>query len=218
MSRHQEGTLEVRTLRSLGEYVRRTLSRRKQRYAVGRAYDMAREIAPYLAPQGRVLDVGCGNGFIAYHLRALLGADVCGVDVLPGATAPITYSRFDGHELDFVDDSFDAVLLCYVLHHAEDPARLLGEARRVLREGGRVVVYEDVPVTSFDRLMCLRHDAAWRGRSAADGGACTFQQPSAWRGLGEALGFDVIAARQLSRLRDIGHPVRRAFYVFEKRR
>ena len=29
----------------------------------------------------RVLDVGCGNGFIAHHLSAMLGTDVTGIDL-----------------------------------------------------------------------------------------------------------------------------------------
>ncbi len=44
----------------------------------------------------------------------------------------------DALALPLADDIADAVLLAYVLFHLGDPARGLGEARRVLRAGGRV--------------------------------------------------------------------------------
>src|SRR5678816_1759754 len=56
---------------------RRELRRRK----VGRAYDMALEIARAIPYGSRVLDVGCGNGYIAHHLSALLGTTVAGIDL-----------------------------------------------------------------------------------------------------------------------------------------
>ena len=42
---------------------------------------MALEVASVLPPQANVLDVGCGNGFIAHHLQGLLGKPVVGLDV-----------------------------------------------------------------------------------------------------------------------------------------
>src|SRR5215204_1824675 len=53
----------------------------RRRRLVGRSYDMALELARVLPRAGRVLDVGCGGGYIAHHLSALLGAPVSGIDV-----------------------------------------------------------------------------------------------------------------------------------------
>ena len=50
--------------------------RERRRRKVGRAYDMALEIARAIPCGSEVLDVGCGNGFIAHHLSALLGKSV----------------------------------------------------------------------------------------------------------------------------------------------
>ena len=47
---------------------------------------------------------------------------------------------FDGKTLPYADRSFDAVLIVDVLHHTEDPAALLQEARRVCRG---VVILKD---------------------------------------------------------------------------
>jgi ubiquinone/menaquinone biosynthesis C-methylase UbiE len=175
---------------------------------IGRAYDMAREIARHLPPGARVLDVGCGNGFIAHHLSAMMGVPAEGVDVGCDTEAPIRYRSFEGETLPFSDGSFDVVLFCYVLHHARDAPALLAEARRVLRSDGRVVIYEDTPRSWIDRLLCWRHQRQWIRRT----GPCTFRRDDVWRSLFSALGFDLILGRALSRARDLGHPVARSFY------
>lgn len=190
---------------------RRRGRRERRRRLVGRAYDMALEVARVVPPRTRVLDVGCGNGFIAHHLTALLGAEVLGVDLAEQPAAPINYRRYDGQRLPVVDRSFDAVLLCYVLHHAQDLGLLLREVQRVLRAGGLVIVYEDIPCCWLDRLVCWTHDRRWRGRT----GRCRFQLAPEWRSLFAAYGFEIIGERPLSRWRNLAHPVCRRLYVLQ---
>ena len=81
---------------------------------------MALEIARVVPRGSEVLDVGCGNGFIAHHLSSMLGTDVVGIDLGNSAEAPIDYCRYDGARFPAPDKSFSAILLCYVLHHAQD--------------------------------------------------------------------------------------------------
>lgn len=187
----------------------RLYERHLRRRRVGFAYDMAKEIALYTPPSARVLDIGCGSGFIAYHLGAMLHVPVQGVDIAPATLAPIVYQPFTGKELPFPDGSFDVALFCYVLHHAQDAPALLAEARRVLRPGGRVVVYEDTPRSWIDRFLCWRHERQWLARA----GRCTFRRDDGWRALFAKLGFRVLKGRVLSRFRDFGYPVSRSFYV-----
>ena len=170
---------------------------------------MALELARVVPRRARVLDVGCGSGYIAHHLTALLGARVTGLDVAQSAAAPIEYLRYDGRRFPVPDSSFDAVLLCYVLHHAQDIHALLNEVRRVLRAGGLVVVYEDIPCCRLDRFVCWTHDLQWRGRT----GRCVFRRAAEWRGLFGSFGFEVVTERPLSRWRNIAHPVCRRSYV-----
>ena len=102
----------------------------------------------------RVLDVGCGPGFFAAELLPLVGADgaVVGVDT----SAPMLAAaarRCEGlgnasfHEgsatsLPFEDHSFDRVLCVQVLGHVADVPAALAEFHRVLRPGGRVLVWD----------------------------------------------------------------------------
>ena len=189
--------------------VQRRWRRERRRRLVGRSYDMALELARVLPPRARVLDVGCGSGFIAHHLSALLGTRVSGIDVRRGIDAPIDYAAFDGAHFPAEDDSFDAVLLCYVLHHAQDQPAFLHEVRRVLRADGLVVVYEDIPEGRLDSVACRAHDRAWRART----GPCTFRLWEEWRRVFTSAGFEVVSVRRLSRWRNLTHPVRRGLYV-----
>src|SRR2546422_6730563 len=113
--------------------LKRRWARERRRRKVGRAYDMALEIARFIPQGSEVLDVGCGNGFIAHHLSAMLGARVVGIDVREKTEAEIDYHPYDGVRFPIKDKSFDAVLLCYVLHHAQDVSIVLSEVRRVAR-------------------------------------------------------------------------------------
>jgi len=63
--------------------IKRVWNRYVSRRRVALAYDMAREIARYTRQGARVLDIGCGSGFIAYHLGAMLHGPVQGTDVGP---------------------------------------------------------------------------------------------------------------------------------------
>jgi SAM-dependent methyltransferase len=183
--------------------------RERRRRLVGRSYDMALELARVLPRGARVLDVGCGSGFIAHHLSALLSARVSGIDVRKSVDAPIDYAAFDGEHFPAAAGAFDAVLLCYVLHHAQDQPAFLREVRRVLRAGGIVVVYEDIPEAAWDAAACRAHDRAWRGRT----GPCTFRLWVDWGRVFTSNGFEVLSVRSLSRWRNLTHPVRRGLYV-----
>ena len=82
----------------------------------------------------RVLDVGCGDGQIAWHIsQARPDLQFTGVDVLVRDNTPIPIESFDGHHLPFEDCSFDVVSFVDVLHHCDSPVKLLREAVRVAR-------------------------------------------------------------------------------------
>jgi SAM-dependent methyltransferase len=208
-----------RTLRWRGELfealvrgLKRRWARERRRRKVGRAYDMAQEIARVIPRGSEVLDVGCGNGFIAHHLSAMLGTNVVGIDLGNCAEAAVDYRRYDGAQFPVDQDSYDAVLLCYVLHHAQDVSVVLNEMRRVLRAGGLAIIYEDIPRSWWDKGVCWIHNQQWRGRT----GPCTFRREPEWRSLFESFGFEIVSERPLSRWRNLTHPVCRRFYVLRK--
>ena len=81
------------------------------------------------------LDVGCGSGEVAYWLtQSRSNISLQGVDVLVRSQTHIRVQQFDGLTLPFADRAFDFLMLVDVLHHTENPDRLLAECARVSRQ------------------------------------------------------------------------------------
>jgi SAM-dependent methyltransferase len=113
-----------------------------------------------------LLDLGCGLGGYSKRL-AERGFEVVGFDV---ASEYVERARqlgvdarvYDGDRLPLEDDSVDTVFLLEVLEHLEDPARLLGEARRVARRNVLVTTpnctqsFHPVPV-EFSHMLDVDH-------------------------------------------------------------
>lgn len=107
----------------------------------------------------RVLDAGCGagnqlNAFQRAEPAALLFGVDRSVGMLQTAASLVDASISLGQALvewlPFADDSFDRVHVERVLVHVEDPHRALGEFRRVLCPGGRLVAIEpDTPAIAI---------------------------------------------------------------------
>jgi SAM-dependent methyltransferase len=114
-----------------------------------------------VAPDGaRVLEVGCGPGHLSIRLARQHGLEVTGLDLDP---AMITRARANADRLGdsdqhrpsflvgdvaslaFADGSFDLVVSTLSMHHWADPTAGLAEIGRVLRPGGRALVWDFRP-------------------------------------------------------------------------
>jgi SAM-dependent methyltransferase len=114
------------------------------RLIFGRRVDrLADALAARLPTDATVLDIGCGDGSIAHAmLQRRPDVSITGVDVLVRPETRIPVIGYDGSTLPFEDDSFDAVCLVDVVHHADDQQRLLSEAARVSHD--RVLIKDHV--------------------------------------------------------------------------
>ena len=110
----------------------------------------------------RVLEVGCGSGYLSEYVRAL-GASVVGSDVsLPATTPGVPFVRADGASLPF-RQCFDVVLSFDVFEHIPDSDRHLREVRRVLHPGGHYLLQTPNKVTnSVFETIRWRSFTAWR--------------------------------------------------------
>lgn len=161
-----------------------------------RAREKARFLVPLLPTKNTVLDLGAGEGFVGDEL-ARAGYAVTLADVAEFNRSTLPFVRLDDAQpLPFPDGAFDAAFLVFVLHHARNPAFLLGEALRVAR---RVVVLESVYDTESDRRLLDALDRiANRMRSPAmreQEAHLHFQTAEAWADLARSLGATVAVQR-----------------------
>lgn len=95
----------------------------------------------------RVLEVGCGDGFVLEALSEKTDAELTGIELsetrlararrrAPGARLVLG----DARQLPFASDAFDLVICTEVLEHIPEPERAINEIRRVTRVGGIAVV------------------------------------------------------------------------------
>ena len=109
--------------------------------------------ATWLAGFDRVLDIGTGEGQVARHLVETNASRVVGIDPATGQVVEarrrgpsVPYAQGGAAELPFVDGSFDGAVACLVFEHIDDLDRAIGESARVLRPGGRFVLFLNHPL------------------------------------------------------------------------
>jgi SAM-dependent methyltransferase len=113
---------------------------------------LASQFAELIPLRHSVLDVGCGDGLIdQLLLERRDDLHVAGVETLVRPGARIRVTPFDGKRLPFGDRSWDTVMFCDVLHHAEDPVGMLREAARVARHG--VIIKDHLAEGAFARSL-----------------------------------------------------------------
>jgi SAM-dependent methyltransferase len=130
------------------------------RFGQDRRLALVRKYAPLEGK--RILDVGCGLGTYVKKLRAF-SQEVYGVDVDPQKVAEASRTLPNiqlapAEDLPFPDCFFDVVLLQEVIEHVEDDQQAIREAHRVLKSGGRIVIFAP------NRLYPLEtHGIFWQG-------------------------------------------------------
>ncbi|MGD9212313.1 MAG: methyltransferase domain-containing protein [Desulfobacteraceae bacterium] len=113
----------------------------------------------------KILDVGCGTGFLSLLLSEL-GCDVAGIDLSATMRAEaqrkaqkmglsLTLLPGDAEAPDFPDESFDVIISRHVVWTLPEPSKALSNWKRLLKPNGRVVIIDGVWISKkfFRRIQ-----------------------------------------------------------------
>lgn len=118
-----------------------------------------------VGPGARVLDVGCGGGFVSQALTDA-GYEVVGVDPSVRAIRAARLAeagRFAvayGERLPFASGVFDAAICSEVLEHVDSPGQVLSEITRTLQSGA-ILLFSTPNRTWLSRLLLIDLAQRW---------------------------------------------------------
>ncbi len=156
------------------------------------------ELDEMMPDRGRLIEVGCGLGYLLADLRDD-GWDAVGVEPLAEAAE---YAREDLRldvqptileDAGLPDESFDVVVMLHVVEHVPDPLGTFREIARILKPGG-VFVCE---TPRYDSLLfrLLRH----RERSVSCDGHIFFFTEATLAATGRRAGMELDRTRRVGR-------------------
>ena len=107
---------------------------------------------------GAVVEIGSGIG----NLKSFVPGAICS-DLFPNPWLDLVC---DGYDMPFDDGTISHLILFDVFHHLRAPRAFLNEMHRVLRPGGRLILFEPyISFFSFPVYGLLHHEPVGRGRS-----------------------------------------------------
>jgi len=115
-------------------------------------------------PNGRVVDLGAGDGYLAGQLAArcaqvsALEYEPSGVELATAMLADlknVTVQQGDAYNVPFPDRSFDAIVMADVIEHLHEPERAVREMARIAAVDG--VAFVTTPQWSADRPIGADH-------------------------------------------------------------
>lgn len=101
-----------------------------------------------------VIEIGSGAGFSEFYLKQRpLMTDVVKSDWID--------KILDGTKMNLSEKSVDVIICSHAIHHFYSPYKFFRECERVLRPGGRVLIYEAHTSLLFRVLLKLMRHEGW---------------------------------------------------------
>jgi 2-polyprenyl-3-methyl-5-hydroxy-6-metoxy-1,4-benzoquinol methylase len=151
--------------------------------------------------RGRVLDIGCGNGYVTAQL-AKQGHEVVGIDasedgiILARQAHPeirfLVGSAYDEEVASVVGDGFDMIISLEVVEHLFYPRRLLNQAHRLLGDGAFLIL--STPYHGYWKNLAISLLSGWDRHFGVglDGGHIKFFSQHTLQGMLLEAGFEDI--------------------------
>lgn len=120
-------------------------------------------IYPTIKRNGKMLDVGCGNGAFLSFMKSI-GWKTYGVEI---SSKAVEFARNNGHEVfsgnvtdaNYPSDFFDSITLNNVLEHIAEPSELMKEVYRILKPSGELIIC----VPNFSAYSSILFKQFWAG-------------------------------------------------------
>jgi len=179
-----------------------------QEYFVHYPIKQSRYSSHYYAQQltganHEVLDIGCGEGFLAVEL-AKNGNRVTGVDALPEAAKSAALNDYYSADLDDGLDGvvrrlngkrFDRILLLDILEHLRNPGRILEQCHQLVEKNGQVIVSVPNIANIHTRLLLMFGKFDYTERGLLDRTHVRFYTRKTARAMLEQAGYRIVAQR-----------------------
>ncbi|MBO0705334.1 MAG: methyltransferase domain-containing protein [Candidatus Dormibacteraeota bacterium] len=189
-SEEQKALARTRFGRAAGSYVTSTI------LAEGGELPRMLELARLTGAE-RVLDVATGGGHTALafasHVREVVATDLTPAMVDAAArhlteqgATNVRCEVADAEALPHRDAEFDVVTARFAPHHFPDPVRFCHEVARVLRPGGRLVLFDNMAPEEEEFDAFLQRFERWRDPSHVRA-----YRPSEWAGMLAGAGLTV---------------------------
>ncbi len=138
-----------------------------------------------------ILDIGCGDGSISKQIIDKRGnVKIVGIDIMKRPECHIEYVSFDGKNIPFKDQSFDAIQLVDVLHHTNDIKTVMLES--VSKTNQYVIIKDHIYRNKLDFSILRFMD--WIG-NAPHGVEIiyNFQKEKFWMDLFKELNLEIVS-------------------------
>lgn len=191
-------TARERFARSADRYVQSTTL--SEGAELTRMVELAR-----LSGNERVLDVATGGGHTALafapHVREVVASDLT-PEMLSAAerhlarsgTGNVRFEIADAETMPFPPGTFDVLTVRFAPHHFPRPTAFVSQAARVLKPGGRLVMFDNMAPEDGELDAFVNHLEAWRDPSHVRS-----HRSSEWQAMLVAAGFAIEAADPLVR-------------------
>jgi 2-polyprenyl-3-methyl-5-hydroxy-6-metoxy-1,4-benzoquinol methylase len=173
---------------------------------------MCRECEKYINSDSQILDLGCGSGIISHEFEKFFNSETLGLDIIDNRVVAIPFRIYKGDNLSFLkDNSYDAVLINFVLHHCQNPIELLKESKRVSKE--TIIIYENLPEGLLSKLFCFLHGVSFACLFQKNSNRGSFNTDGQWRRIFNDLDLEVVFSKKVS---SGFNPMKEQLYILKK--
>jgi ubiquinone/menaquinone biosynthesis C-methylase UbiE len=129
-----------------------------------RANRISNILRPFIQNVNNILDIGSGDCIVAEQIQKDIGINITCIDRIDYNKTNLPLLVCQSENLPYEDESFDAVMLIFVLHHSKDFRIPLEEAIRVCKN--RLIIIEDIYSNILERWFICLIDMLWNFRNS----------------------------------------------------